>query len=645
MTETLGPALVAGALGRKVGDARTATMMRGITECRVELLSTRQKAKLPVRAVPNNSAESNSVIDGIGAYDARLSLSATDQQVHLDLLGDVTGITTTAATPDKGEREILAEEVNPEPRRISLTSVTKRRDETRPRSELTNEKDNVPQTINFFKDVDDTPVTPGEIATPTTYLEIADRSAERVMPRKETQVAGRIECEDDVSRATGKRQVLREIDMATALRVHLAETNPELITATSFFNAVCDRTHERKRRKINEVAAPGANEMEKMGASPRTTDLSENAPSSKMIPASGGLTTGSKRRGGGDVESDSDHEITDVVVLDDTEKSERETSCNESGSRSSSGSSSFSSDHSRASRKRAADGSPERKPRRIERRIFPGVTSQGKGGCRLFMPTREKDEHAAIDEAIASDEVSSKTMGVASRTPPREEDGARSVGNRDKPTGETASEDMAVTEATVHETNVACVIDGSRRNLSMEEKGTTHKELYTTTGPSSTIERGTPFVVINTVVKIPAQLFAKTHVRADETKGQHAIVTEGTLEVPTTRSTTDTITASAVTTTNEWGRHGFVVAEVYKVLATMEPPWGSLCVYEAMAWRFPEVDPTALQMTVLAVLMTQRQCVRDLTLAEARRGPRRDENGEVFIELDLVYANRYSDSY
>jgi len=56
-------------------------------------------------------------------------------------------------------------------------------------------------------------------------------------------------------------------------------------------------------------------------------------------------------------------------------------------------------------------------------------------------------------------------------------------------------------------------------------------------------------------------------------------------------------------------------------------------------------NKTALQMTVLAVLMTQRQCVRELTLAGARKGPRRDENGEVFIELDLIYANRLSDSY
>jgi len=77
----------------------------------------------------------------------------------------------------------------------------------------------------------------------------------------------------------------------------------------------------------------------------------------------------------------------------------------------------------------------------------------------------------------------------------------------------------------------------------------------------------------------------------------------------------------------------------------MEPPWGSLQVFEAVSRRFPEVDKTALQMAVLAVLMTQRQCVRDLTLAGARKGPRRDENGEVFIKLDLIYANRLSDSY
>jgi len=63
MTEVLGPALVAGVLGRKLGDARTATLMKGITECRVEIMSTRQKAKRPVPKAPDNSREADSSIE------------------------------------------------------------------------------------------------------------------------------------------------------------------------------------------------------------------------------------------------------------------------------------------------------------------------------------------------------------------------------------------------------------------------------------------------------------------------------------------------------------------------------------------------------------------------------------------------------
>jgi len=81
VTEILGPALVAGALCRKIGDAHTSEMMKGITECRVEILTTRQKAKRPLPNAPNNSAESNSVVEGASAYKARLFLSATDQHL------------------------------------------------------------------------------------------------------------------------------------------------------------------------------------------------------------------------------------------------------------------------------------------------------------------------------------------------------------------------------------------------------------------------------------------------------------------------------------------------------------------------------------------------------------------------------------
>jgi len=164
--------------------------------------------------------------------------------------------------------------------------------------------------------------------------------------------------------------------------------------------------------------------------------------------------------------------------------------------------------------------------------------------------------------------------------------------------------------------------------------------------PPRTSDGATSFVAVNTTVNIPAGLLPDNNNRASTSGGIRA---PDDCDAPVVMNVAAPNGSTATTTVapdvNEWGRHGFIVAEIHRILATMEPPWGSLFVFEAMARRFPEVDRTALQMTVLAVLMTQRQCVRELTLAGARRGPRRDENGEVFIELDLVYANRFSDSY
>jgi len=90
MTEVLGPALVAGALGRKVGDARTEMTIKGITECRVKIMSMRQKAKRPVPKAPDNSMEGDDPRELVEATDVRLSLLATNQHVQLELPGDMT---------------------------------------------------------------------------------------------------------------------------------------------------------------------------------------------------------------------------------------------------------------------------------------------------------------------------------------------------------------------------------------------------------------------------------------------------------------------------------------------------------------------------------------------------------------------------
>jgi len=106
-----------------------------------------------------------------------------------------------------------------------------------------------------------------------------------------------------------------------------------------------------------------------------------------------------------------------------------------------------------------------------------------------------------------------------------------------------------------------------------------------------------------------------------------------------------TVGPARMPTTGDWGRHGYIVSEIIKLIESIEPPWRSLRLCVAVSERFPEVNSEALQMTVLAILMSQRQCVLEITLAGVQKGPRRDENGAVFKELDLIHAHRYSSSY
>jgi len=253
-----------------------------------------------------------------------------------------------------------------------------------------------------------------------------------------------------------------------------------------------------------------------------------------------------------------------------------------------------------------------------------------------------------MGDAIASDVGKTGIAGEAANGPARGKVG--SSGNGEKSTNDTVATEFATVRAETIEiaeiviplqdaTSVASV---SKRNVSEGGKSATDSYLDAPSGPSSAAAYTTPVVAVSTVFKVPAKLLrgasacnpADVH---DATPAEDRMITAMTDDA--------IIVSTAPPTVTEWGRHGYIIAEIYKIIGTMEPPWGSQCVFEAMARRFPKVEATALRMTVLAVLMTQRQCIRDVTLAGVRRGPRRDENGEVFIELDLVYANRYSDSY
>jgi len=157
---------------------------------------------------------------------------------------------------------------------------------------------------------------------------------------------------------------------------------------------------------------------------------------------------------------------------------------------------------------------------------------------------REDDMGRATEKRQLLREINAAAL--ISRASPRKKEGISSAENQDKPTKNTVSEDVAVAkcavvrarilatrEATDRISDVTIGTGGSTRELVTEETGTTQKEIYATESPSYAVECDTSFVVINTAVKIPAQLLAKPHVHETETRGQYASIAEGTQEIST----------------------------------------------------------------------------------------------------------------
>jgi len=557
-------------------------------------------------------------------------------QVQLELPGEVPEVeketTSRNTTKETSATPMREAATNMEPRRVNLISVKKVCDEMIGGSGVGNTPDMEKSSTRAKVEH----MTLGGVETTTAITEI--RTIEPEVVGRETTAIGKTELE--------RKRMMRDINVATAMREHLATINPELDTTMAFLGSVCGRPTVR-RNDIRETAAAGiATAAIKVAMDVETTtftttsheeQIPENTSPTKVIASVNPKGEVNRDR---DVESDSDRDEDTVVVLDDTDMSESESTGEESRSRSSFGGSSSDLGHSRANRKRAAEDSPDRDYDPSARPEFPGVVSRGKSGCRIYVPTRGTIETGAkkMTSVTAKPDMPEGTAiesGVTNDANLTVTEMAGTSANRDG-----QAEDRV---------NVEPVLSQSvTTDVTMRET-TRMKEIKIRDQIGARILVGgakpNPFVAVNAVVNVPVQLLPIANTRAIVNINTGADVGENIPQIMTTGPTINVATAHATTPINIWGQHGKVVSEVYKVLAGMEPPWGSFGVYKEMARRFPEIEPTALQMTVLAVLMTQRQCVRDITLAGARRGPRRDENGQIFMELDLEYAHRYSDSY
>jgi len=105
------------------------------------------------------------------------------------------------------------------------------------------------------------------------------------------------------------------------------------------------------------------------------------------------------------------------------------------------------------------------------------------------------------------------------------------------------------------------------------------------------------------------------------------------------------IPARVIPVIDEWGCDTCVINEVCELIKAMPHPWSAYHAFDAASARFPNIDRAALRMTVMEVLMGQRRCVNRLTTAGLANGPRRDEDGAAYIELNNGCANEYRYSY
>jgi len=339
----------------------------------------------------------------VGGSDARLSLSATDMNVQLELPGEVPegseGITAGDATKRVNAAQTRDEATTVEPRRIALTSVKKAGDGGNDCSGEERKQD--AGNLSVRANVEHT--TSGGMVTSTTVTTTTKvRASEPELATTVTTTKNKAEKECE--------RVMRGIDDAMAMRKHLAATNPELDTAMSIIGSVCGRPIGR-REKLCEVAPVRvstssievAMEVEVATAPPCEEKIPVKAPPARAVTSAETKKNDDRKMcRGGDVESDSDREEAAVVVLDDTDMSKGESTGEESRSRSSFWGSSSELGCSRMNRKRAAEDSPHRDYDPPARQTFPGVVSRGKSGCRVYVPTQETVEGEARGITIST---------------------------------------------------------------------------------------------------------------------------------------------------------------------------------------------------------------------------------------------------
>jgi len=346
---------------------------------------------------------------------------------------------------------------------------------------------------------------------------------------------------------------------------------------------------------------------------------------------------------------------------------------------------------SRGNRKRRADESSEREVTGSIRKGFPGVVSRSEAGCRIHIPSTagattvsKVTPEIAVEARTATPITTAEMTGEAYLVTPTtmtemavESHTATHIASTEMAGEARISTPITTTERGVEAHTIAPTTTTSEMDVEAHTAAPlTIKEL--TAEACEFIPPLVSVVLIDAVGTGPVsgqpepgvlmEVTTMTEIREVDisvSNAEHEAVARTDSTIVTTvacQSRTPMILSSNVesdavvmggnvgTTVNvagpmaveSWGRDAMMVEGIFRIIEGMEPPWVTLSVLENAVIQFPNVNRDLLRHTIMTVLMSQRRCVVRLTRAGLRLGPRTDREWNAFVELDLDYADRYS---
>jgi len=223
------------------------------------------------------------------------------------------------------------------------------------------------------------------------------------------------------------------------------------------------------------------------------------------------------------------------------------------------------------------------------RREFPGRVTRSAGGCRVFVPTNNSEMEDILGRILNDDGtiIQKVTLG--------QENGPETDGQA----GTIATDGTAAGEIGAH----LGIAQMREPVVSGQPSLRTKETADTWLTPAHTLRARSP---VTSTPEFPSQAECGASANTGVKIGLVATRDEPVFVPEPIR---------IIEFVDEFGRDTCVVNEMCQLIEGMPRPWSAYRAFEAATARFPNIDRSALRLTVLAVLMGQRRCAINMTTA------------------------------